>query len=272
MSVRNPVVRARGSTVMTAIGSMIAAGLLLTPTGDAAEAGLQAVTSVADPTVGPLFENGLATGHSCTASVLNAGRDLLLTAAHCVTGTGAGVQFAPGYDGTSGDPTPYGVWTVTRTYVPTRWLQDQDADHDYAILQVADLDVDGRAESINEMTGGNDIPLFQQSTGLVTVPAYNAGANDAPIRCVTSATVDQPVPAFTCGGYSSGTSGAPWLRDSGDPGRRVVVGIIGGPYQGGCWDSVSYSPKFDGGVFALLLRATLNLQPDDVPAANDSGC
>jgi V8-like Glu-specific endopeptidase len=130
---------------MTAVGSMIAAGLLLTPTGDAAEAGLQAVTSVADPTVGPLFENGLATGHSCTASVLNAGRDLLLTAAHCVTGTGAGVQFAPGYDGTSGDPTPYGVWTVTRTYVPTPWLQDQDADHDYAILQVADLDVDGRA-------------------------------------------------------------------------------------------------------------------------------
>jgi len=158
LSVRNPVVRARGSTVMTAIGSMIAAGLLLTPTGDAAEAGLQAVTSVADPTVGPLFENGLATGHSCTASVLNAGRDLLLTAAHCVTGTGAGVQFAPGYDGTSGDPTPYGVWTVTGTYVPTRWLQDQDADHDYAILQVADLDVDGRAESINEMTGGERHP------------------------------------------------------------------------------------------------------------------
>ncbi len=55
-------------------------------------------------------------------------------------------------------------------------------------------------------------------------------------------------------------------------GAPVVVGVIGGSFQGGCLDSVSYSPRFDWDVVALLLRATLNLRPDDVPAAGDNGC
>ena len=58
------------------------------------------------PTVGPLFFDGLANDHGCSADVIAApSRDLVLTAAHCIEGTGAGITFAPGYlDGA----TPYG--------------------------------------------------------------------------------------------------------------------------------------------------------------------
>jgi hypothetical protein len=262
------------AAIVTTLSAAIAAAILLAPSGDAVGGGIQATVSDPDRTVGPLFSGGLAADHKCTASVLSAGRDLLLTAAHCLVGTGAGVQFVPGYDGTAAEPTPYGVWTVTRTWVPAGWLENQDPDHDYAILQVTDLDVGGRSASINETTGGNDIsvPLFGPPSRRVTVEAYNAGSDDAPIRCTASADLHQAIPSFGCEGYSAGTSGAPWLQDTGFAGRRVVVGVIGGSFQGGCLDSVSYSPKFDWDVVALLLRATLNLRPDDVPAAGDNGC
>src|SRR4051794_39345905 len=40
------------------------------------------------PTVGPLFEDGFSTPHGCPASVIASPRhDLILTAAHCVSGT-----------------------------------------------------------------------------------------------------------------------------------------------------------------------------------------
>lgn len=262
------------AAIATALSAAIAAAILLAPPGDAVGGQLQAVASDPDRTVGPLFPGGVAGGHRCTASVLSAGRDLLLTAAHCLVGTGAGVQFVPGYDGTAAAPTPYGIWTVTRTWVPAGWLANEDPDHDYAILQVTDLDVGGRPASINETTGGNDIsvPLFGPPSRQVTVRAYNAGSQDAPIRCTASADLDQAVPSFECAGYSAGTSGAPWLLETGSRDRRVVVGLIGGSFQGGCSDSLSYSPRFDWDVVALLLRATMNLRPDDVPAAGDNGC
>src|ERR1700712_4975124 len=61
------------------------------------------------PAVGVIFDDGLTNPHSCSASVVQSpGRNLVLTAAHCISGSGAGLQFAPGYvDG----KTPYGVWT-----------------------------------------------------------------------------------------------------------------------------------------------------------------
>ncbi len=100
----------------------------------------QTVTSI--PTVGPLFVPSvvglgpvLGLPHFCSASVVHsATRDLVLTAAHCVFGTGLGFEFAPGYhDGIS----PYGVWTVERVYVDPAWTATQDPQHDVAVLEVA---------------------------------------------------------------------------------------------------------------------------------------
>jgi hypothetical protein len=74
--------------------------------------------------VGALFPTASSTGHECTASVVNGSHgDVLLTAAHCVSGSGAGMVFAPGFhDGIS----PYGRWTVTAAHLAPAWLRSQD--------------------------------------------------------------------------------------------------------------------------------------------------
>ena len=59
--------------------------------------------------VGPLFPSGSSI-HTCTASVIASRTgDLVITAAHCLSGTGAGWRFAPGYDNGA---EPYGSWKV----------------------------------------------------------------------------------------------------------------------------------------------------------------
>jgi hypothetical protein len=60
------------------------------------------------PEIGTLYPSASATRHMCTASVVNSPRgNMLLTAAHCVSGSGAGMVFAPGQNGGSA---PYGWW------------------------------------------------------------------------------------------------------------------------------------------------------------------
>ncbi len=237
-----------------------------------AKSGPQASTASADPTVGPLFPAGLSAPHNCTATVLSVGSGLLLTAAHCISGTAAGVLFAPGYDGSAADPTPYGVWPVNRVWVSPAWLTAQDPQHDYALLHVDDIQMGGNARSVASVTGGNAVGFAVTAGTPVTVPAYPAGLDDAPISC-DAPTFDQDgYPGFRCGGYVGGTSGGPWLSTVPNPGVRTVVGVIGGLHQGGCTDSTSYSSSFHLDMIALLIRAFLDLPGDDLSAAGDDGC
>jgi hypothetical protein len=248
--------------------------MIMLASGAAATAGSEpkAVRVTAVPNVGPLFRNGVQNGHSCTASVLAAGSNLLFTASHCLAGRGAGMQFIPGYDGTLAQPSPFGVWTVTKEWVPAGWIRGQDPQQDYAVLQVAPPALHGRTISINQVTPGNLVSLGLWVKGPVTVTAYNAGTGDGPIGCTAEGSGDKVGETFRCAGYSGGTSGAPWLEPTERPGQALVVGLIGGPSQGGCSDDVSYSPRLDFGVYLLLLRASLDLPGDDVPHAGGDGC
>src|SRR5689334_10511729 len=70
--------------------------------------------------VGALFEHDAGGNHFCTASVVaSPGRNLLITAAHCINGGKNGgyrqdVAFIPGYrDGQE----PFGVWVPARLLV-----------------------------------------------------------------------------------------------------------------------------------------------------------
>ena len=68
------------------------------------------------PAVGALFTTsaGQLGSHFCTASVVGSPHgDLVVTAAHCVSGGVAGVAFVPGY---RSGAAPYGIWTVTKIY------------------------------------------------------------------------------------------------------------------------------------------------------------
>src|SRR5450755_4634946 len=61
--------------------------------------------------LGALFRPG-STDHTCTASVIDStARNLLVTAAHCISGTAQGYSFVPGYHG---GVEPFGSWTVLR--------------------------------------------------------------------------------------------------------------------------------------------------------------
>ncbi|HZE49346.1 MAG TPA: trypsin-like peptidase domain-containing protein [Jatrophihabitantaceae bacterium] len=218
------------------------------------------------PTVGPLFFAGLSAPHGCTASVLaSPTRDLIITAAHCIDGTAAGVQFVPGYDRGA---TPYGVWTVTSAYVDPAWIATQDPTRDYAILRVSKH---GRT-GVQDVTGGSLLGVAPRAGERITDVAYNAGIDDQPITCSPRTYVTTGYPAFNCHGYVGGSSGSPWLtRLPGLP-LTVVRGVIGGLHQGGCFEYTSYSSPFDAAVFRLLLRAVVGARPDVVPPAGSDGC
>jgi V8-like Glu-specific endopeptidase len=221
-------------------------------------------------TVGPLFRDGLARGHGCTASVVASPRhDLILTAAHCVSGTAAGWQFAPGYnDG----QTPYGVWTVTHAYVDPTWSDGQDPQHDYAILELADQRLGGREVGVQDVAGANILGQAPGSDQTITDIAYNAGIDDQPVRCTTAVYYTDDFPSFNCHGYVGGSSGSPWLSTAPGSHQTYVEGIIAGLHQGGCYEYTSYSPAFTPDAYKLIVRATFGVHPDIVPTAGGDGC
>ncbi|SEG10758.1 Trypsin [Actinacidiphila yanglinensis] len=256
------------ATALAAVGVLSAGPALADPP---APPGTPTATAFdGTSTVGPLFRNGLAQNHGCTASVVASPRhDLLLTAAHCVSGTAAGWQFAPGY---RAGQTPYGVWTVTHAYVDPRWSSSQDPRYDYAVLQVADRSTGHRTNAIQDVTGAEVLGTAPRAGQAVTDVAYNAGIDDLPIHCATTVTYTDGSPGFNCHGYVGGSSGSPWLSTVPGTHRTEVVGVIGGLHQGGCYEYTSYSSPFTVQAETLILRATLGLHPDVVPAAGSDGC
>ena len=218
---------------------------------------------------GPLFFGALADGHGCSASVVQSpGRDLIVTAAHCISGNGAGIRFAPGYNGGA---TPLGVWTTTRVWVASKWIAAQDPQSDVAFLQVAPQRIGGRVVHVQDITGGEVLGFAPRSGTVVTDPAYPAGVNDQPISCTTRITYTGRFPTFNCFGYFGGTSGSPFLVQR--PGRSsLVVRVIGGLHQGGCYDWNSFSSAFGLETFRTYIRAALRAPADLVPAAGSDGC
>src|ERR1022692_413840 len=90
------------------------------------------------PAVGALFttSGGQLADHFCTASVVHSrGGDLLITAAHCLTGRPigrGGIVFVPAFhDGEA----PYGAWRITAVFVDSAWSSRHDPDDDVAFLQ-----------------------------------------------------------------------------------------------------------------------------------------
>ena len=204
--------------------------------------------------VGALFATsaGKLSQHFCTASVINSpDGDLVITAAHCVTGTSGTVAFVPGYNGGS---VPYGVWTVTKVYVDRAWSSSANQDDDVAILQVHQR---GSSVPIEDVTGAERLGIGAPATReLVQVIGYPNGTNQ-PITCQNR--LKEPMRdqlEFDCGGYTDGTSGGPFLSKV-DPatGQGTVIGVIGGYEQGGDTPQVSYSAVFGSNVAALYHKA-----------------
>jgi len=216
--------------------------------------------------VGPLFPPGSRV-HTCTASVVqsNAG-NLLITAAHCISGTATGYVFVPGYhDGIE----PLGSWTVVGAYGAPGWLARRSQRDDFAFLVVAPHRVNGHPQQIEGVTGAYELGTAPRPGARVTVPAYAIGSDDVPLTCTVRVYYDRTFPAFNCNPYVDGTSGAPWVELRGR--HRTVVGVIGGLHQGGCYAWTSYSAPFDGTTLRTASSAARH-RPSTFPSAGSDGC
>jgi V8-like Glu-specific endopeptidase len=202
--------------------------------------------------VGALFttSGGKPGGHFCTASVINSPHgDLVITAAHCMSGT-SDVVFVPGYDhGAS----PYGVWRVTKIYADRSWTTSANPDDDVAFLRVAQP---SSIVPIEDVTGAEQLKTSMSARQLVEVIGYPDSAS-TPIACrnwTREPMSDQL--EFDCGGYTDGTSGGPFLADVNPrTGQGAVIGVIGGYEQGGLTPQISYSPMFGANIAALYRLA-----------------
>ncbi|MBL1081728.1 trypsin-like peptidase domain-containing protein [Streptomyces actinomycinicus] len=186
-----------------------------------------------------------AGGHFCTASVVHSSRgDLIVTAAHCVDGDDGDLVFVPGYrDGRA----PYGVWKVTRRFLPDEWTERRDEGGDLAFAAVAERD----GERLEDAVGANRFATgVATGATAVTVTGY-PDSREVPISCT-----DKPTPysrtqqRIDCPGFTGGTSGSPWVNGDGQ-----VVGVLGGHEQGGATADVSYSVVLGDGAAELYERA-----------------
>ncbi|MEY9964349.1 V8-like Glu-specific endopeptidase [Streptacidiphilus sp. MAP12-16] len=205
--------------------------------------------------VGAIFNHDVTGDHFCTASVVHSpGRNLLITAAHCVHGGQGGnysadLVFVPDYrDGSA----PQGEWPVTRIAVDQRWIDSSDPDLDVAFVTLGPVG----GKNIEDVLGANTLGVNMGFDRIVQVTGYPSTAA-APISCFNRTTQQsQYQMRIACTGYPGGTSGSPWLTAFDKATRTgTVIGVIGGYQQGGDTDDVSYSPYFDEDVQNLYNQA-----------------
>ncbi len=205
-----------------------------------------------NPAIGALFLDG---SHFCTASVVHSGPgDLLLTAAHCLhDGEGGeyatGITFAPAYhDGVA----PYGYWDVSDPQVPGGWADSSDPDLDVGFATAHQA---GNTKTLESVTGANELRTGGGFTHRIALTGY-PDERDVPVVCHgTSAQADTYQMRVDCPGFTTGTSGGPWVVDP-DPGTELgtVVGVIGGYLYGGDDPDTSYSSYFDTDVATLYRK------------------
>ena len=149
----------------------------------------QAWTSGGTPAVGALFttsRSGPLARHFCSAAVVDSpAGDLLITAAHCLTGQGQ-VVFVPGYAGGRG---PYGAWTVTRVILAPQWTSSADPDDDVAFLVVSQPQT---GVAIQRVTGGERLGIGPPPPRPVVVTGYPAAATPRSAAGTTHACSARP--------------------------------------------------------------------------------
>lgn len=222
-------------------------------------------------TVGALFPASVAPPHTCTAGVVDSPfGNVIVTAAHCVVGSGAGMVFVPGYDDGGA---PYGSWTVTKAYAAAGWITGQDPKMDYVFLLVSPSSTNATAAPLQSVTGGNMLGLAPSPGQRVTVAGYEVGRDDQPVICAPLVYLTGEYPSFDCAGYVAGTSGAPWIVGyESSTGAGTITAVIGGLNQGGCSPGTSYSAPFTAAIRRLLARAVAGGPADVLPVPRPATC
>jgi hypothetical protein len=228
--------------------------------------GGSAATFTGSAMIGPLFAAD-SDAHSCTASVVDSpGHNLIMTAAHCVQGTGAGMRFIPKYQQSSA---PYGAWIVHAVYVDPQWQANQNPLRDWAFLAVTPHTSQGATVNIQDVTSAFRLGFKWHSGESVTVSGYYRAAN-GPTTCTDQLSQHNQYAEFKCEGFGAGMSGAPLL--SGPDGYQQIVGVIGGLQGGGCTDDVSYASQLGWPLYLTYLRAASGAPSDQAPTPGKVHC
>ncbi|MFE9629877.1 trypsin-like peptidase domain-containing protein [Streptomyces sp. NPDC006463] len=223
------------------------------------------------PVVGRMFAVKGGGAYFCTASVVaSPGRNLVLSAAHCLLGSDTQqVAFVPLY--TRANPQPYGIFPVLRDagghskiWIDPRYRSqgpDRAAALDVAFAQVGP---DSHGFPVQDVVGGNRLVTGAgYAHAQVTLIGYPASAA-RPRLCVNRTTKFTSPDARTpgsflridCTGYPGGTSGGPFLtRYDTRTGTGDVVGVIGGWKTGGDTADTSYSSYFGTDIRKLYEKA-----------------
>jgi hypothetical protein len=213
-----------------------------------------------DPRVGALFFDG-GTLHACTGSIVHStGGDLVLTAAHCLSGESQ-ATFVPGF---TGDAAAANTWTIDEVYFDPRWIASKDPRADYVIARVTGAN----GASVESHVGlAFSLGSAPSAGSHVSVIGYPAGVGGRPIGCqATTGISDAGFPSLPCEGLVNGTSGAPWVSGT------TVIGLIGGFQGGGCAENISYSAPFDEHAAQLLARAEAGGPGDTARSDYEDSC
>jgi len=205
--------------------------------------------------VGALFERQGDAEHFCTASVVDSpGRDLLITAAHCINSGKGGsyrqdIVFIPDYrDGQA----PFGIWTVRRLLVAPQWADASNPDFDVGFVVLNSLD----GKNIEDILGANRLGLDTGYQYLVRVTGY-PDSDAAPVTCLNYTSEQSSSQLrFECAGYTGGTSGSPWMMHFDSHTRTgTIVGVLGGYEEGGDTPDISYSAFLGSAIQRLYQQA-----------------
>jgi V8-like Glu-specific endopeptidase len=215
--------------------------------------------------VGALFVREGSSDHFCTASVVTSpGRDLLITAAHCIDGGKGGgyrqdIVFIPDY---RNGEAPFGVWTVRKLLVAPQWAKESDPDFDVGFVVLEPHD--GR--NIEDILGANRLAIDPPYQSLVRVTGYPASGS-APITCLNwTSRLSATQLRFVCGGFTGGTSGSPWvMRFDRFTRTGTIVGVLGGYQLGGNTPSISYSAYLGQDIMRLYRQAIAAEGPPAMP-------
>lgn len=221
------------------------------------------------PTVGVLYSGSDPKSHHCSASVIQSKvGNVILTAGHCIGGSGKGQRFAPGYhDG----ETPYGTYPVTGAYVHPLYNKNLDINYDFAFLTLGEGAYKGKTGHVQAHVGANKLVTnagYSNSVEVVGTPSasHQGGHPDKPWHCHGQTLEAQAGQMrFNCGPFDDGTSGSPWIANYDvKTNRGNVIGNIGGLKQGGCSAAYSFSPKYGQGTLDTFNRANAGKPADNV--------
>ncbi len=181
--------------------------------------------------------------------VSSPGRNLIITAGHCLLegdqGGGSAV-FAPAY---ANGVAPYGTWKIEEVFEDDRWAEGTDDDYDLAFARLAP---DAKGRTIEDVTGSAVLDTSGRAGEEVTVTGYPADRK-VPRTCTSVAVrMSATQQRFDCADFPGGTSGSAWIARDGK-----IVGIL----TGGDTDDVSTSTVLGEYAASLYAKATAKPKP-----------